>query len=112
VTVIDALGLADPNPVLRSAWVVAAERDRLAIRTNDPYYAGGRVTLSWLLGQAQVCPGSGWRWTHGTPTGKQAVAEYHLVTGRVYREGTTAVSGVDSALSWALQYDDHGLPSS
>ncbi|WP_020663620.1 hypothetical protein [Amycolatopsis benzoatilytica] len=103
-TVTRALGIADPAVRLRPAHEIAAEVDQLASHAGDPYIDGKRHALLWVRGQADVCPGSRWQWSHGAPTAEQVVAEHHLVTGRVYRpeENRTICSGADEALWWAL----------
>lgn len=103
-TVIDALGLSEPRPLLRPSQEIAAAKDRIA--PGHPYTDGCHDALSWLLGQAPVAPGSRWSWTGGTPSAAHAVTEAHYVTGRVYQEMTAAISGVDQALAWALQRTD------
>jgi hypothetical protein len=116
LTVVRALGIADPHPTLRPHGEIEQRLNEL-VGTGSPsrYDAGLIRALAWVHGSAARTPGSLRRWANGIerPTSTQGDAEHHIVTGRVYRgQDRYLYSGADEALWWALGRDSHRVPPS
>jgi len=106
VSVVRALGLADPNAFLRAAGELTGAIDRLPNQGRDPYEAGQLAVYQWAISGAGPAPGSWLPWNGQKPTAEHATAEQYMITARVYQphDATTQawVGGADEALAWAL----------
>lgn len=110
VSVVRALGLANPHPALRPLADIARQATPLTSPAGDGYTTGRVAVLNWILGAAREAPGSRLPWrADQRPTPEEVTAEQHMVTGRVYQSFdpyTRAwLGGADEALAWALGDD-------
>lgn len=106
LAVVQAMGIAHPNPTLRTKAEIMQRVDELKeLRDNGDYIGGQIHALAWTQGLTELTPGTHTK--HPRPTPEQADAEHHIITGRVYLGGDTFhgrdfFSGADEALWWAL----------
>lgn len=105
LTVVRAMGLADPDPQLRADEEIAELIEQARADGRTRCVEGQVHALTWTLGRADRSPGSRLTWCGGRPTAAQVDAEHHMATGGLYRavgRDREALSGVDMALWQAL----------
>lgn len=109
LAVVRGLGLADPDPTLRSADEVNRRVAELgALGTPSRYVAGQMLALGWTQGLVKSCPGSHRHWIRPRkPSPARVDAEHQLVASRAHRgDDPDLDSGAATALGWALGRDD------
>ncbi|MGH3828134.1 MAG: DUF5710 domain-containing protein, partial [Pseudonocardiaceae bacterium] len=108
LAVVRALGVADPKPTLRHPDEITARMTIIGEpRDQTRIVAGQLLALGWTMGVGKFCPGSRLPPAPGRPSPPRVDAEWHLVTGRVYRAADRDLySGAHTGLSWALGRGD------
>lgn len=106
LSVVRALGLANPRAALRTHSEAAGEAAPL-VNSTDAYAAGRLAALEWVMGLSGATPGGQRPWRERqAPTPEEVTAEQYLVTARAYQPldpYTRAwVGGADEALAWVL----------
>jgi hypothetical protein len=105
LAVVHGLGLADPNPTVRSRDEIMQRIRELGDLGPPSRYVAGQIrALGWTHGLVESCPGSRRPWSRSKkPSPARVDAEHHLVTGRIYRgEDRDLDAGADEGLWWAL----------
>lgn len=106
VSVVRALGLANPRAALRTRSEAAGAAAPL-VGSTDGYTSGKLAALEWVMGLAGDTPGGQRPWRERqAPTPEEVTAEQHLVTARSYQPLDTYtrawIGGADEALAWVL----------
>lgn len=111
IAVLSALVLLDPASTLRRAAEIEPALDTPPGVTAE-FQDGFRRALLWVLGRANICPGSRSEWCGGQPSAQLVDAEFQLLVGRVYSQKMNEIfsqqfnSGGEAALSFVLgRYD-------
>lgn len=108
LAVVQALGIAHPEPALRGDDEITGRIDQLKSLNDQSEYIGGQIAaLAWTRGQAELTPSTRAPWDQRRPSAARADAEHHLITGRVYLggdpvHGGSFFNGADEALWWTL----------
>ncbi|WP_125789751.1 hypothetical protein [Amycolatopsis sp. WAC 01375] len=108
LSVVQALGIADPVPRLRDTTEITQQIDELKPLDDTDGYIGGQLyALAWTQGIETLSPSTRGQDDHSRPAPDRVDAEHHLITGRVYLGGDAErtqafYSGADEALWWAL----------
>jgi len=102
--VVRAMGIAHPEPTLRTPdEIFGRTRELYKIPNRNGYVGGQAHALAWTQGLAEFTPGTRTYWGDRKPTADRVDAEHHMVTGSVYRgENRDFFSGADESLWWAL----------
>ncbi|MCK2239728.1 MULTISPECIES: hypothetical protein [unclassified Crossiella] len=109
LAVVQAMGIAHPEPTLRTENEIMQRAGELnPLRDRGDFVKGQIHALAWTQGLAEFTSGTRTEWGKDRrPTPAQADAEHHMITGRVYLGGTEFdgqdfFNGADEALWWAL----------
>jgi len=105
LAVVRALGIAHPEPTLRTSAEIGSRALQLSELKKAGHYVGGKMhALAWTQGLADFTPGTRTYWGSSVPTAERVDAEHHMITGSVYRGDNPAFfSGADESIWWALR---------
>lgn len=104
LAVVRALGIAHPEPTLRTPAEVGSRVLELRKQKEEGHYVGGKIhALAWTQGLAEFTPGTRTYWGKSIPTVERVDAEHHMITGSVYRgENRAFFTGADESIWWVL----------